>query len=679
MPRRWILHLLLLFCLAPAAVAGIAVKSVQEGGPAAAAGLEPGDILLEVAGQAAGEAQDLHRILSGLKPGKPVPVTVRRGDGRLVLTLTPGTGAGGRALLGISFKIHGGHGAGQGDVAVGGEHGGTETCLGWVESTYQVTELLDQLGMDLGETYATARSCIVRDTQRMSEENAVKYCDNVFKVHCSGLDLLTEIGETLAVRCQETLRRELGLGPGQRREWLSCGGNAVFDDYSRGKGVTRGGHCRAVAEAACGPGGGQPQPEPAAAPPAAPLPGRTGPGDLPAAWTQWGGPRQDFSAPASGLAASWPEDGPARLWSRELGEGYSAILYEDGRLYTMYRRAGQEVVACLDARTGATLWEHAYDAMPDERHQHGFGDGPRSTPALAGERIFTVGVAGRLHALSKKDGKVLWSHDLWAEPLAGNVLEHGYSSSLALYRDMVILPVGGPEAGLVAFHQATGRVRWKTPGMQNSYSSPRVLTLAGEEHMVAFMAEEVLGLDPATGTVRWRFPHANQWRTNVHMPAVAGGDTLLISSPQAGARGLRVAREGPSFRVEEVWSTRRVQFYHVTSAQQGDWVYGSSGTTTPAFLTAINIRTGQIGWRERGFAKANCMDADGRILILDEDGVLALAAATPERLDVQARARITDRRAWTVPTLVGRVLYVRDSSKIMALDLGEPSAPREPT
>jgi hypothetical protein len=93
----------------------------------------------------------------------------------------------------------------------------------------------------------------------------------------------------------------------------------------------------------------------------------------PAAWTRWGGPNQDFSAPAAGLASSWPETGPATLWNRELGEGYSAILVEGGRLYTMYRAGDEEVAVCLDARTGATLWEYRYRHVPREGHVYAYG------------------------------------------------------------------------------------------------------------------------------------------------------------------------------------------------------------------------------------------------------------------------------------------------------------------
>jgi outer membrane protein assembly factor BamB len=384
-------------------------------------------------------------------------------------------------------------------------------------------------------------------------------------------------------------------------------------------------------------------------------------------WQQWGGPGQDFQAPSAELAAGWPEEGPPTLWSRPLGDGYSAIAAEGDRLYTMYRDNEVESVVCLAAATGETIWEHRYEAP--YRGMTGYGTGPRSTPLIVGDRIFTIGVRGSMVALDKRDGSRLWGHELWSD-LGGNVLSHGYSSSPVAFGDTVIVLVGAENASLVAFDQATGEVRWKAHSFRNSYSSPLILELAGETQLVAFMSEELVGLDPATGELRWRYPHLNQWGTNISLPTVIDGNTLFLSSIQTGARGLRLKRVDGEIEVEELWTSRRVQLYHASAVRQGDWVYGSTGTTSPAFMTSINARTGEIGWRVRGFAKANCVGADGRLVILDEDGVLYLATATPEELVVHSQTQLLDRVAWTVPTIVGSTMYVRDRRQIQAIDLG---------
>lgn len=385
-------------------------------------------------------------------------------------------------------------------------------------------------------------------------------------------------------------------------------------------------------------------------------------------WTQWGGPHQEFRAVSSGLASEWPADGPRQLWSRELGEGYSAILVEGGRLYTMYRDGDEETVVCLNRKNGETLWEHRYGHAPREGHVVQFGAGPRSTPLIDGDRIYTIGVAGLMHALNKKDGKVVWSHDLWSE-YGGNVLEHGYSSSPIAYKDTVIALVGGEGQSIVAFNKKDGSVAWKNLDFRNSYATPKIFDIDGEDQLITFMAESVIGVDPDSGALEWQYPHQNEWGQNIAPPVMVDG-YLFFSSPQAGAKGLKLSRKNGKTEFEEVWSTRKIQFYHVSTARDGDYVYGSTGMRTPAFMAAINVKTGEIAWRKRGFAKANVVHADGRLIILDEDGKLYLTTATPDDLTIHSEVELLNEVAWTVPTIVGKTMYVRDQVKILALDLG---------
>lgn len=385
-------------------------------------------------------------------------------------------------------------------------------------------------------------------------------------------------------------------------------------------------------------------------------------------WLRWGGSGQDFIADSVGLASQWPEKGPRRLWTRELGDGYSSILVDRGRLYTMYRTDGQEAVICVDARNGKTIWEHRYAESPREGHVSQFGDGPRATPLICGSRVYTIGVAGLMHCLDKRTGRVLWSHDLWTE-FDGNVRQHGYASSPVEYKDTVIALVGGAGQSIIAFDQKDGSVRWKNLSFKNSYSSPKIYHVGGRDELITFMEEEVIGVDPDNGELLWRYPHKNAFGQNISMP-ILDGDMLMVSSPQAGAKGLRLTLHGDKTDVEEVWSTRKIQFYHVSAVRVGDLVYGSTGARSPTFIAAVNIKTGKIAWRKRGFAKANCVYADGKLIILDEDGELGLTTATPEDLIVHSKVKLLDHVAWTVPTIVGKTMYVRDKKHLMALDLG---------
>lgn len=385
-------------------------------------------------------------------------------------------------------------------------------------------------------------------------------------------------------------------------------------------------------------------------------------------WTQWGGEHQDFKSSSTGLADSWPEAGPAKLWERELGEGYSGILADGNRLYTMYASGDEEVVVALSAKNGDTLWEHKYPSTPHEDHVTQFGTGPRSTPLLSGGRLYTVGISGTMHCLSAKTGKVIWTHHLWKE-FDYTFLQHGYASSPIAYKDTVIVPVGGEGHSFVAFDKKDGHLVWQNQSFSNSYSTPKLINIDGEDQLVCFMATEIVGFDPNNGALKWQYPLKNQWGQNVCMPAWGDDNHLVFSTPQAGSRGVKLARNGDKTDVQELWSTRKIQFYHTTAVRVGDYVYGSSGTRAPCFFSAINVKTGKIAWRERGFAKATCVYADGRFIILDEDGHLALATATPEGLTVHSKVQLLDKVSWTVPTVVGTTLYVRDKTTIMALDL----------
>ena len=386
-------------------------------------------------------------------------------------------------------------------------------------------------------------------------------------------------------------------------------------------------------------------------------------------WTQWGGPGTDFKAPAEGIADSWGEFGPKQLWSRELGDGYSTILVEDDRLYTMYRHDDQEAVICMDKATGETIWEHRYDHDPHPNHATQFGTGPRATPLIAGDRIFTIGVAGMMHSLKKEDGEVVWAHNLWGAVFGGNKLPHGYSSSPIDYGDTVIALVGGEGKSIVAFNKTDGSVAWQNMSYKNSYATPQILDVDGQEQLVAFMAKELVGVHPSTGEELWRYAQENQYEQNINPTTLVDGQYLFLSSLQAGARGLKLSNNDGKTEVEELWTSRKIQFYHVTSVNEGDWVYGSSGTRSPAFMSAVNVKTGEIPWRKRGFGKANAVYADGRVVVLDENGKLFLTTATPEDLTVHSEFELFDGVAWTAPTIVGKNMYARDKVRIMALDL----------
>lgn len=385
-------------------------------------------------------------------------------------------------------------------------------------------------------------------------------------------------------------------------------------------------------------------------------------------WSQWGGPDRDFTVKSKGLAAKWPATGPRQLWSRPLGAGHSAVVVSGNTLYTMYSVGEEETVIALAADTGKTVWEHKYPS-PHEGLDYEYGAGPHSTPLLVGDLLFTIGSRGVLNALDKKSGKVAWSHDLWKD-FGGSKFGRGYSCSPIAYKNTIILTLGGAGQTLVAFNQKDGSVAWKKQTLDVSPASPIIINVDGQDQLIAFLGKVVAGIDPNNGDLLWSHGHVTEWGLNISNPVWGPDNLLFISSAYSGgSRVLRLTQKAGKTTAEEVWFHRRMRLHHGTAIRIGDYVYGSSGDFGPAFFAAVNVKTGEIAYQDRSFPKVNFVHADGKLIILDEDGNLALATATPTELKVISKVSVLKNLAWTAPTLVGTKLYLRDRSTIAAFDL----------
>jgi outer membrane protein assembly factor BamB len=392
-------------------------------------------------------------------------------------------------------------------------------------------------------------------------------------------------------------------------------------------------------------------------------------------WLQWGGPGRNFMSDSKGLASSWPEGGPRRLWTRDLGEGHSTILVEKGRLYTMYSKGEQETIIALEADSGKTVWQYSYEA-PTKGMDYSQGFGPHSTPLIVGDRLFAVGATGKLHALDKRTGKVIWAHDIVGE-MGGRRFDRGYSPSPLAYKNTVILPVGGTGQAVVAFNQNDGSIAWKKQDFKVSPASPMLLNLEGQDQMVIFAAEQITGMDPNNGELLWSYPHVTSYGLNISTPLWCDGNLLFCSSAyNGGSRVLKLTRKDGKTTASEVWFSNKVRVHFGTMIRLGDYVYCASGDFGPAPFTAVNVKTGEVAWRDRSFSRATPLYADGKLILMDEDGVLVLATVTPESLKVISKVQLLQHIAWTVPTLSGTRLYVRDRKTIMALDLGGSQAVR---
>lgn len=388
-------------------------------------------------------------------------------------------------------------------------------------------------------------------------------------------------------------------------------------------------------------------------------------------WLVWGGRNRDFIVNTSGLADSWPASGPRKIWTRALGDGYSSIAVEKGILYTGYRSTGRETIAAFDARTGKTIWENSFVTVFTNSYSEKVGPGPYAMPQVIGDRLIIASAVGKIHSLDKRTGKEVWSHDLYSE-FHGTHLEFGYACHALPYKDTLIYMAGGQGDGALAFRQSDGKPVWKSLTFTNSYSSPLLIHVDGQEQVAAVGAKTVFGFRPENGELLWSHPHETQYGLCVSTPAYGPGNLLFVASAYGvGARVLELHQSGGKTAVKELWYHPQLELHIGTVIQRDGWAYFSSGYNGPKLMTAVEMKTGKIAWRERGFEKAQLLWADGKLILADEDGTLALCRATPEKFEVLSKFSELPNIAWTPPTVVGTRLYLRDRKTIMALDLGK--------
>jgi len=396
-------------------------------------------------------------------------------------------------------------------------------------------------------------------------------------------------------------------------------------------------------------------------------------------WTQWGGPSRDFCIDDPGIAADWPAAGPKQLWKRALGDGYSCLISNGHRLFTMYRPEsgpdkGSEIIVALEGKSGVTVWEYKYPAPyindGEERKQtFEFGTGPNSTPLLVGNRLYAVGFTGLLHCLDAWTGKLIWSHDLYRE-FKGTFMICGYAASPIAYKETIICPVGGKGHGLMAFDRATGKVAWSGLDFDAAYASPMLMQVNGHDHLVAYMARNVVGVDPADGKLHWSVEHRNPMNDNcICTPVACPGQCVYVANfgETGGGRMLKLATRDGHVSATDLWLNKKITGGLSDVVRIGDTLYGPHTSKSFAAFSAVS---GEIAWQDRAFARTIVVKVGEKLLLLDENGNLMLGRAGAKGIELHGKAALLEKSSWTAPTLVGRTLFLRDRKHVMAVDLG---------
>jgi outer membrane protein assembly factor BamB len=383
-------------------------------------------------------------------------------------------------------------------------------------------------------------------------------------------------------------------------------------------------------------------------------------------WPQFLGPYRNGISGETGLLQSWPDKGPPMLWEKPVGEGFSGPVVAGSKLIIFHRVENNDVIECLDAVTGKGQWKFTY--ATEYRDSFGKGDGPRATPLIAGDRVFTLGAQGELHCLNLQTGKKIWDHSLAKEyELPDNFF--GIGTSPILENDLLLVNVGPPGGGVLAFNKDTGKEVWRAKCEQASYSSPVAATINGTRHVFFFTTNGLVSIDPKTGEIRFQKPWRSRIRASVTAatPLVIKDQVFISASYGTGAVLLRVGKDD----VEEIWKGDEVMSNHYNTCIHKDgFLYGCDGRQEAgAQLRCVELANGKVQWTHAGFGCANMVLADGKLIALSEEGDLILLEPTPESYKELSRVHVLSRSSRAPLALANGRLYARDDHKLICWNL----------
>jgi outer membrane protein assembly factor BamB len=374
---------------------------------------------------------------------------------------------------------------------------------------------------------------------------------------------------------------------------------------------------------------------------------------MPVEWAGFRGPARDGISRAVRIETNWSASPPVELWRRRIGPGWSSFAVGGGFLYTQEQRGSDEVVACYKSTTGAPVWTHRDSARFFEANG---GPGPRGTPTLSDGRVYTFGATGIVNALDAGNGAVAWSRNA-ASDTGAEIPTWGFSSSPLVIDGVVIVAASGR---LVAYDVATGNPRWFAKTGGGSYSSPHLMTIGG--------VAQILMLSGAGATL-WQHPWPGGFP--IVQPAVTSeGDVLIAASVDSGTRRVAIAHGPGGWKAEERWTSLGLKPYFNDFVVHKEHAFGFDGR----ILACLDLEDGTRKWKggRYGSGQLVLLPDQDLLLVLSEEGELALVNATPDQFTEVARFKAIEGKTWNHPVLVGNLLLVRNGEEMAAFRL--PSA-----
>ncbi|MGQ0736146.1 MAG: outer membrane protein assembly factor BamB family protein [Acidobacteriota bacterium] len=380
-----------------------------------------------------------------------------------------------------------------------------------------------------------------------------------------------------------------------------------------------------------------------------------------AEWPGFRGPERDGIIRGAHIETDWSRSAPVELWRRPIGPGWSSFAVHGNFIYTQEQRGDEEIVSSYNLTTGAPVWRHRDAARFWESNA---GAGPRGTPTLSNGRVYTFGGTGILNALDARDGSPVWSRNA-ASDTGEKVPDWGFASSPLVVGDMVIIATAGV---LAAYDLATGNPRWIGPKGGWGYSSPHLATIDGVAQIVLLNGAGAIGVAPADGALLWK----HEWPGDgIVQPAViAGGDVLIGSGSGLSGVGMRrvaVAHGPAGWSVQERWTSNGLKPYFNDFVVHKGHAFGFDAS----ILACIGLEDGARKWKggRYGHGQMVLLPDQDLLLVLSEDGELALVRAAPDRFTELARVPAIEGKTWNHPVLVGDVLLVRNGQEMVAFRL----------
>jgi hypothetical protein len=379
-------------------------------------------------------------------------------------------------------------------------------------------------------------------------------------------------------------------------------------------------------------------------------------------WPGFRGTARDGVIRAVRIATDWVQSPPVELWRRPIGPGWSSFAVRGALLYTQEQRGDDEVVSCHKVSSGDPVWRHV-DAV--RFWESNAGAGPRATPTLSNGRVYTVGATGILNVLDAGNGAVVWSRNVAADT-GVEIPDWGFAGSPLVVGDAVIVAASGR---LAAYDVATGHVRWLGPEGGAGYSSPHLLTIGGIPQVLLLRGSRTISVAPADGSLLWE--HSWEPSSSIVQPALAAEGEVLISTADAmggiGVRRLAVARAASGWTVAERWTSRGLKPYFNDYVVHEGHAFGFDGS----ILACIDLVDGMRRWKggRYGHGQLLLLADQDLLLVLSEEGELALVKAAPDQFAELARFKAIEGKTWNHPALFGDVLLVRNGEEMAAFRL----------